>query len=191
VAIRIAETGLSWYDSFKSNAKNWEPHQKNTSPEINIAPIGFGLGVKINDYIANDISVQYRNPQYTSRGGYDDEQKIRSYGFLYNFILHKRWYKLEPFVFLGAGYGRNNNGDLVMVPTNSEPTITLKGKDTNNFIWNFGIGNTFKINKKFNCKLFYRYINFGKLKTHGGNGYNDSTQKLRSQEFIFSLMYKL
>jgi opacity protein-like surface antigen len=166
-------------------------------PYVNNAPYskvigGIAGGIKLNNYLSGELDFQYRNMEYTASGFSNDNQTINNYSILSNMYLSKSWHGLNPFVLAGVGYARNNNGNLSVVPKGPFPTIIVSGKNTNNLIWNVGLGNSIEINKHYNFDILYRYIDLGKVKTKSTPGsFRGSSQKLRANEIIMSFIYKL
>ncbi len=186
-----ASIGLSMYRDFKQGPKaSFQPYTNN-SPHADIVS-GIAGGIRFNQYLSGELDFQYRNMDYTASGLSNDKQNIRNYSVLSNIYIYKPWHGFNPFLLAGIGYSRNNNGNMSITPVNNFPTVTVSGKNTNNFIWNVGVGNSIEINKHYNFDILYRYIDLGKVKTKTTPGsFKSSTQKLRANEIMMSIIYKL
>ena len=160
--------------------------------KFKVAPMyNLGVGYNISDYVRTDINIQYRNLKYNHSNSEESaKQSTKNYAVFWNgYFDAKNSSIVTPYLTAGIGFSRISPSDVSHPMLHN--TITYKGKATNNFAWNTGIGSKVKLNSNIDLDLAYRYVSLGQVKFNNAGAINEAGKpvKLRAHEITLGLIY--
>lgn len=126
--------------------------------------LGFFVGRMLSHNCRVEVEGNYKTKLTAKKpvGAMSAEQRFESFtGFL---NLYKSWdYNsselVQPFVMVGVGYAHNIAGDY------KTSSVSILGKNTNNFAYQFGGGISTQLNKDAYMDFSLRYANRGRADT--------------------------
>ncbi len=135
------------------------------------------VGTNLTEYFRTELDLGYRAFKYknvaTASGITDtDSQKLKIYTLMLNQKIDTITIgnRLTPYITAGLGMSRLQPGNLhnTLDVSGSVINTTFKMKDTTNFIWQGGIGASFKVTDRIMANVELKRVNYGSMK-HADN----------------------